>query len=166
MANVFRIARGGVGHTPRQATYRNLMSELPRDRIIGSRLIEIGHSAFSEPEFVQQGIGPATFRSHYLRLDTGIVLDLFVAELTISDVDTFPMPGETSGLRPSAVLGRRISVIWSDDTSSPLVAFDDGTYLRDANDGFYGNPLHAGHIADDYTPQERAEFIDYWALES
>ena len=141
------------------------MSELPRDRIIGSRLIEIGHSEFSEPEFIRQGIGPATFRSHYLRLDSGIVLDMFVAEVTISDVGTFPMPGETSGLDPSAVLGRRISAIWSDDTSSAIVVLDDDTYLRDANDGCYGNPLHAGRVGDDYTPQQVAEFTDYWASE-
>ena len=139
------------------------MSELPKDRIIGSRLIEIGHSAYSDPEFVLEGIGPAQFRAHFLRLDSGLVLDLFVAGVTLADIDTFPMPGETTGVDAAALIGRRITSILNDDALSPIVVLDDGTYLRDANDGGYGNPLYAGHVESDYDAGQRTEFTDFWS---
>ena len=141
------------------------MSELPQDRIIGSRLLEIGHSTYCEPEFVLAGIGPAQFRSHFLRLDSGLVLDLFVADVTLADIDTFPMPGETTGIDATSLIGRRISSILNDDSMSPIVVFDGGLYLRDANDGCYGNPLYAGHVETDYDAEQRAAFTDFWSHE-
>ena len=151
--------------TFRKAILAKTMTDLPRDRIIGSRLIEIGHSSYSGPEFILQGIGPAQFRSHYIRLDCGLVLDLCVYDVTLSDVDTFPMPGETSGLDVVSLTGRRITSILNDDTLSPIVVFDNGAYLRDANDGCYGNPLHAGYVETDYDLHQRTEFTDFWAVE-
>jgi hypothetical protein len=139
------------------------MPELPPDRIIGSRLLEIGHSTYSEPEFVLAGIGPAQFRSHYLRLDSGLVLDLFVADVSLADIDTFPMPGETTGIDASSMIGRRINSVLCDDSMSPIVVLDDGFYLRDANDGCYGNPLHAGRVDTDYDAEQRAAFTDFWS---
>ncbi|MFK7818937.1 MAG: hypothetical protein AB8G99_09465 [Planctomycetaceae bacterium] len=141
------------------------MSELPQERIIGSRLLEIGHSTYSEPEFVLAGIGPAQFRSHFLRLDSGIVLDLFVADVTLADIDTFPRPGETTGINATSLIGRRINSLFNDDSMSPIVVFDGGLYLRDAHDGCYGNPLYAGHVETDYDAEQRAEFTHFWSHE-
>jgi hypothetical protein len=138
------------------------MTELNRGRIIGSRLTQIGHSNSSEPEFILEGIGPATFRAHFLRLDSGIVLDVFTAEITVADVDEFPLPGKTDGLPVSDLLGRQLTAIWIDNASSPIIILDDDIYLRDANDGVYGNPLRAGFLATDYTDAERSEFTAYW----
>ena len=57
------------------------MANLPKRRILNPRLEQLGHSRPSKPKFVLEGIGPAEFRSHYLRLESGVVLDLFTAEL-------------------------------------------------------------------------------------
>lgn len=138
------------------------MSKLPCHRIVGSRLTEIGHSKYTRPEFILEGIGPATFRSHFLRLDSGVVLDLFTAEITLSDVSSFPMKGETDGIHVADLVGRTITHLWRDDVMSSLVILDNELYLCDANDGCYGNPLRAGVVADDYSADELKEFTDYW----
>ena len=138
------------------------MVDIPREHIIGARLLEVGHSPFSSPEFIVEGIGPATFRAHYLRLDSGIVLELSVAEVTVTEVGQFQCQGETVGLPLAAFLGELITAIWSDDILTPLLVFENGKYLRDANDGFYGNPLYAGIIQNDYSTADQAQFKDYW----
>ena len=138
------------------------MADLPPDRILGTRLIEIGHSRYSEPEFIAEGLGPAVFRSHFLRIDSGLVLDLFTAEIMLAEIDSFPMPGETEGIAVAELIGRTITDVWRDNVCSPLIVLDKNIYLRDANDGVYGNPLRAGVILDDYSPDERNEFTNYW----
>ncbi len=132
--------------------------------IIGQTLMGIAHSPYSEPEFVLQGIGPASFRQHYLTLANGLVLDLYTARLEV--VEALPAdstPGETMGLSPAEVLGRRVTAVACDDTYSAIIVLEGGLFLKDANDGCYGNPLLAGRLADSYTPAERSEFLDYWS---
>lgn len=138
------------------------MSALSREDIIGTRITEIGHSAYTEPEFVVEGIGPAQFRAHYLRLDSGIVLDLFTAEILISNANAFEVPAETDGIPPERLIGRKVTDLKKDDSHRSLVILDDSIYLLDANDGFYSNPLRAGNLADDYTADQQAQFVDYW----
>ena len=140
------------------------MSVLNRKDIVGFRLTEIGHSACSQPEFVLEGIGPAEFRAHYLRLESGIVLDLFTAEILPSNINVFEMSAETDGIPPDQLIGRRVTGLQRDDCHSSLVILDGLIYLRDANDGCYGNPLRAGFLEEDYTPEERAQFADYWEV--
>ncbi len=133
-----------------------------RDQVVGSRIVRIGHSDYSEPKFVIEGIGPAVFRSHFVLLDNGLVLDLFTAELTLSDETAMRMTGETEGLPVSQLVGRSITDVWRDDVFSCILIIDNSLYLKDANDGAYGNPLRAGLIADDYSENAIAEFVDYW----
>lgn len=134
-------------------------------RVIGQPLVDIAHSAYSEPEFVIDGIGPASFRSHFLILANGIVLDLFTAELTVVSLPGKVFPGETSGIMPSALIGLRVVAVVRDDTQSVLVILEGGIFLKDANDGVYGNPLLAGRLVDHYTHRELAGFIDDWSGE-
>ena len=141
------------------------MANLPKRRILNSRLVEIGHSHLSKPKFVLQGIGPAEFRSHYLRLESGVVLDLFTAELSVESRDEMVCPGETDGIPVEDLIGRKVTGIWNDDTCSCIVILDNDVYLKDANDGVKGNPLRAGWIVEDYTDDQRQEFTDYWTDE-
>ncbi len=129
---------------------------------MGSRIIRIGHSNYSKPEFVIQGIGPASFRSHYVVLDSGLVLNLFTAELTLADATEIEMSGETEGLPIAQVIGTTVTDVWRDDVFSCILILDNCLYLKDANDGVYGNPLHAGVLAVEYTKSDMADFVDYW----
>ncbi|XZE44076.1 hypothetical protein SH467x_003663 [Pirellulaceae bacterium SH467] len=137
------------------------MDELPRGRIMGARIERIGHSKYSEPEWIVQGIGPAVFRSHFIALSTGIVLDLFTAEITTSESSKIEMPGETMGIEVGKLIGRTITSLQRDDVLSSLIILDNDIFLRDANDGFYGNPLYAGYLYE-YNAEELAQFTDYW----
>ena len=133
-----------------------------REQVVGARIIRIGHSNYSKPEFVIEGIGPASFRSHYVVLDNGLVLDLFTAQLTISDEAAIQMIGETDGLPVQQLIETSITDVWRDDVFSCILILDNSLYLKDANDGAYGNPLHAGVIAVEYSESNIAEFVDYW----
>ena len=136
-----------------------------REQVLGARITQIGHSNYSKPEFVIEGIGPASFRSHYVLLDNGLVLDLFTAELTLSDETSIQMIGETDGVPIEQLIGKAITDVWRDDVFSCILILDDSLYLKDANDGAYGNPLHAGVIYDEYSECDIAEFVDYWTEE-
>jgi hypothetical protein len=136
-----------------------------REQVLGAQIIRIGHSKYSKPEFVIEGIGPASFRSHYVVLDNGLVLDLFTAELTLSDETAIQMIGETDGVPVEQLIGKSITDVWRDDVFSCILILDDSLHLKDANDGAYGNPLHAGVISDEYSECDTAEFVDYWTEE-
>ncbi len=138
------------------------MSALNREDIIGAHLTEIGHSAYSEPEFVVEGIGPAQFRAHYLRLDSGLVLNLFTMDVFLAKVDDIEIPAQTDGIPPNELIGRQGTRLVKDESDFALVIMDDSIYLLDANDDFYGNPLRAGFLADDYTTDQQDQFVDYW----
>ena len=133
-----------------------------REQILNTRLLRVSHSQLSEPEFVLEGIGPAQFRSHFLLLDNGLVIDLFIAEMTLSSSDKMVVDGETDGIPVRDLLTRTITHVWNDDTLSCIVILDNDIYLKDANDGVYGNPLRAGYIYEDYKKSEIDEFTDYW----
>jgi hypothetical protein len=137
-------------------------AELPKQRVVGSTLVAVRHSAFSEPTFILQGIGPAQFRSHFLFLDNGTVLDLFTAEITIASPPENTMPGETIGRPITELLGRRIVALARDDVRSSLVILEGELFLRDANDGCYGNPLLAGKLHEEYRADQIGQFLDYW----
>jgi hypothetical protein len=140
------------------------MNEEPtKEQVVGQVLIGIGHSAYTEPEFIVEGIGPASFRSHYLTLGNGLVLDFFTAMITVASHPDEMMPSETVGIPLSELIGRRIIGLVRDDTHSALVVLDDDIFLKDDNDGFYGNPLLAGRLRKHYTAAELAQFIDYWS---
>ncbi len=138
------------------------MSALNRQDIIGARITEIGHSVYSEPEFVVEGIGPGQFRAHYLRLDSRLVLNLFTMDVFLANVDDIEMPAQTDGIPPNELIGRQVTRLVKDGSDFALVILDDSIYLPDANDGFYGNPLRAGYLADDYTTDQQDQFADYW----
>lgn len=133
-----------------------------REQVLGAQIARIGHSGYSKPDFVIEGIGPASFRSHYVVLDNGLVLDLFTAELTLSEESAIQMIGETDGVPVEQLIGRSITHVWRDDVFSCILILDEVLYLKDANDGAYGNPLHAGVISDEYSECDMAEFVDYW----
>jgi hypothetical protein len=59
----------------RRSVTEALMTALFEHDVIDRRIARIGHSLFSAPEFVLAGIGPARFRSHFVLLDSGIVID-------------------------------------------------------------------------------------------
>jgi hypothetical protein len=139
-----------------------MQAQLARESVVGQPLVAIAHSPYSRPEFIVQGIGPASFRSHYLTLGNGSVLELPTAELTVAALPDEPMPGETAGVPAGELIGRRVHAVALDDTESVLVILEGGIFLKDANDGFYGNPLLAGHLSDHYTEAELASFVDYW----
>ncbi|MFG0249970.1 MAG: hypothetical protein ACF8OB_13860 [Phycisphaeraceae bacterium JB051] len=130
--------------------------------IIGKSIVAIGHSEYSEPEFVREGIGPARFRTHYIFLDNDLVLDLNAYELTITQRPTQVMAAQTVGLSPAELYGRRIIAVGLDDTSSVVLILEDGMFLRDDNDGSYGNPLLAGRLLDHYTNEQLNSLTDYW----
>lgn len=77
--------------------------------VIGKRIKRIAHSRPSDPQFVVEGIGPAKFRSHFVLLDNGVVIDLFTAELTLSSVDKMVCEGETDGISVDKLLGRTLT---------------------------------------------------------
>lgn len=133
-----------------------------REQVLGARITRIGHSNYSTPKFVIEGIGPASFRSHYIVLDNGLVLDLFTAALTLADINAIQMAGETDGVLVEQLIGKLVTNVWRDDVFSCILILDDALYLKDANDGAYGNPLHAGVIIDEYSKSNIAEFVDYW----
>lgn len=141
------------------------VKSLPKEHVIGVRLIDVRHSHYSEPRFIVEGIGPAAFRSHFLLLQTGIVLDLFTAEITLAVLPAETMPGETMGIPLKELLGRRITAVVFDDVLSSLVVLEGMYFLKDANDGFYGNPLLAGKLKEDYSAEELSGFVDYWTEE-
>lgn len=133
-----------------------------REQVLGAKIIRIGHSNYSKPEFVIEGIGPASFRSHFIVLGNGVVLDLFTAQLTLADEKAIQMIGETDGLPVQQLLGTTITDAWRDDVFSSILILDNSLYLKDANDGAFGNPLHAGVIIQEYSESNIAEFVDYW----
>ncbi len=95
-------------------------------------------------------------------LDNGLVLDLFTAELTLSDETAIQMTGETDGVPIGQLIGKTITDVWLDDVFSCILIIDDSLYLKDANDGAYGNPLDAGVISVEYSESDMAQFVDYW----
>jgi hypothetical protein len=137
-------------------------SQPVRDLTIGQLLVAIAHSSYSEPVFVVEGIGPASFRAHYLTLGNGIILDLFTAEIFVASLPEITMPGETEGMPVDQIVGRRIVEVVQDDEASSLIILEGGIFLKDDNDGFYGNPLRAGLIGAHYSVTELAKFVDYW----
>jgi hypothetical protein len=142
-----------------------MQAKLSKERIVGSKLIDVRHGAFSIPTFVLDGIGPARFRSHFLFLDTGTILDLFTAEITIASPATDMTPGETVGKPIKDLLGRKIIALARDDVSSSLVILEDNLFLRDANDGCYGNRLVAGKLNEEYGTEQLVQIVDYWTDE-
>jgi len=140
------------------------MNEPPqREQVIGQTIVGITHSPYSEPVSIREGIGPASFRSHYVTLTNGIVLDLFTAELLITVLPAETMPGETTGLPLQEVLGRRIVAVARDDVYGVILILEGGLYLKDDNDGFYGNPMLAVRLDEHYTSEELKTFLDYWS---
>ena len=135
------------------------------DLILGQRLVGIAHSLYSEPEFILEGIGPARFRTHYLSLANGVVLDLFTAELFATILPSSLMPGETLGLAIGEVLGRRVVAVARDDEHSTVILLEGGLFLKDNNDGCLGNPLVAGRLGECYPREGLAGFRDYWSDE-
>ena len=95
-------------------------------------------------------------------LDNGLVLDLFTAELTLSDETAIQMTGETDGVPIAQLIGKTITDVWLDDVFSCMLIIGDSLYLKDAHDGAYGNPLHAGVISVEYSESDMAQFVDYW----
>lgn len=87
------------------------MTELVKHDIVGRLIKRIGHSRLSDPKFVFDGIGPVQFRSHYVLLNNGVVIDLFTAELSLSSVDKMVHDGETNGISVDPLLGRTITAV-------------------------------------------------------
>lgn len=139
-----------------------MRAELSRECVVGSKLIDLRHSAYSKPRFILDGIGPAQFRSHFLFLDNGTILDLFTAEITTVSPPTDTMPGETLGKPIEDLLGRKIIALARDDVSSSLVILEDDLFLRDENDGCCGNPLLAGKLHEEYRIEQLGQIVDYW----
>ena len=137
------------------------MSQLPHDQIIGAKVTHIGHSSYSEPTFVIEGIGPASFRSHFISLESGVILNLFTAEITVAEEPQIEMMGETVGIPVDQIIGQKVTALQRDDTFSSLIILNHEVFLHDGNDGATGNPLEAGRLTD-YTPEELSEFVDYW----
>jgi hypothetical protein len=132
------------------------------EEVIGASVVAIGHSAYSQPEFIIEGLGPAVFRSHFVSLSSGVVLELFTGGINRAQATDVKMTGETIGLPVEQVIGRTVSALARDDVHSALIILDDELFLRDANDGFSGNRLHAGRLSEQYTDAERQEFLNYW----
>ncbi len=134
----------------------------PKELVLGAILKEIRQSESSRPEWVVEGIGPASFRTHFLRLDTGIDLDLSVGGVTAAIRPPITRAGEVGGLRLGCVLGRRIIGLALDDCGAPLVVLEGGVFLKDVVD-FDGNVLLVERIATTYSRDELAQFRDYWS---
>jgi hypothetical protein len=135
---------------------------MSREQILGMTLIDVRHSPFSAPTFIVEGIGPARFRSHFLLLENEITLDLFTAEINVVALPDDSTPGETTGIPLAQLLGKKIVALARDGVSSSVVILEGGVCLRDANDGFYGNPLVASVLREQYSDEELAELVDYW----
>jgi hypothetical protein len=133
------------------------------DQVVGQTLVGFAHSPYSEPEFVVEGIGPSSFRTHFLFLGNGLVIELFVAEITVSSETKGTMPGETVGIPSYELLGGRIVAVVRDDTESGVVILEGGLFLTDDNDGFYGNPLRAGRLSAQKTPENLLQLVCYWS---
>jgi hypothetical protein len=144
------------------------MKKPSREQVVGQVLVGIAHSRYSEPEFIVQGIGPASFRSHYLVLANGLVIELSVAGIEISAVPLDAMECETVGLSPDDLFSRSIAAVVKDDVGRPIVVLDGAILVWDGHDAFYRNPLAAGTIADfaTYNHYGAEEFFDYWTGES
>jgi hypothetical protein len=91
------------------------------------------------------------------------VLDLFTAELFTTALPADATPGETSGLEPRELLGRRVVAVARDDVYSTVIVLEGGLFLKDDNDGCYGNPLLAGRLVECYTEEGLGGFTDYWS---
>jgi hypothetical protein len=137
------------------------MTKLPRERILGAAVAGVGHSRYSEPTSIIEGIGPARFRSHYITLDSGLVLELSVAGVTVSNPACVEMQGESEGIAPQELIGRRVTALFRDDLFAPIIVLDDTVFLKDDNDGCYGNPLHAGYLKEEYSAEQVSQFVNY-----
>jgi hypothetical protein len=95
-------------------------------------------------------------------LSAGIILELRVSEILMSVMPIDTTPGETKGCALTEVLGQRVTAVAIDDVASPIVVLEGGLFLKDANDGCYGNPLLAGSLEAEYDSAQRREFLDFW----
>lgn len=140
------------------------MTKPNREQVIGQVLVGIAHSRYSEPEFIVQGIGPATFRSHFLVLANGLVIELSVAGIEIGEVPLDAMECETFGLSPDSLFRRTLTAVVKDDVGTPIVVLEGAILVWDGHDAFCSNPLAAGTIADfaKYNHRDVDEFFDYW----
>lgn len=148
-----------------------MIEPVQREQILGKELLGICHSQYSQPEFVLEGIGPATFRSHFLSLSNGLILDLFTAEITCGSIPPDSMPGESSGLPMNELIGRRVAAVLRDDVYRTAVVLEGGIFLVHGNDGAYGNPLITGYLdrysefTNSYARGGNEYFTDYWTDE-
>ena len=138
-------------------------SEPLRESTIAKPLVAIAHSAYTKSEFIVEGIGPASFRAHYITLANGITLNLFTAEITVVMLPESIMPGETDGMLSHEIIGRRVIELVRDDMHGSLIILEGNVFLKDDNDGFYGNPLVAGLLSEHYTCAKLSLFTDYWS---
>jgi hypothetical protein len=90
------------------------------------------------------------------------VLDLSVAAIHVADGVSFEMPGETEGIQVLELVGKPVTALLRDDVYAPIIVLEPMIFLKDANDGCYGNPLRAGFIYKEYTETEVSQFVDYW----
>jgi ribA/ribD-fused uncharacterized protein len=139
-----------------------MSNAIPRYAVVGATLQAVRHTPYYEPVFVVNGLGPASFRDHFLVLSTGIVVNLFVAEMTIVDLPAITTPGETTGIPVGELLGKRIVGVALDDVSSPIVVLEGNVYLKDDHDAFYSSPLVAAPIEEAYDAAARQVFVDHW----
>src|SRR5688572_10721435 len=104
--------------------------EPDRTAMIGQTVVGIAHTPYSKPEFIVQGIGPASFRGHFVTLGNGITLDLFTAEITIASLPVESMAGETEGISFAQIIGRRIVEVVHDHVASSLIILEGGIFLK------------------------------------
>jgi hypothetical protein len=93
-------------------------------------------------------------------MDNGVVISPM--EMTLEALPDDAEPTETIGIPMADLLNRRINAIVRDDLFGPLVILEGGLFLKDHNDGFYGNWLDAELLSKKYAPEELKGFIDYW----
>jgi hypothetical protein len=136
-----------------------------RKSIIGMTLVDVRHSPYFDPVFIIEGIGPAQFRLHFLLLQNGTIVNLGLVSVEFADISPDSTPGESDGIPLATALGRKIVAVAFDNVSAAIVILHGRLYLRDANDGCYGNPLLIGRLREDYAGSELAEFVDYWSGE-
>jgi hypothetical protein len=55
-------------------------------------------------------------------------------------------PLKQGGIPASDLVRKTVTAVFRDDVLSTLLVLDDLFYVRDANDGCFGNPLRAGLI--------------------
>jgi hypothetical protein len=116
-------------------------------------------------EICKPNAGPGRF--YYLVMDNGVVFSPM--EMSLEAVPDDAEPTETIGIPMADLLNRRIKALARDDLfgplvilSAPLVILEGGLFLKDHNDGFYGNWLDADFLSKKYAPEELKGFIDYW----